>query len=317
MTVSKVSFSIPIIATLWGFSYYSTSLLVALVFNMTSPAQHPHLPLPDYFSKFASVYVHQTGNSTLNILADVIVDNVQKSAHPIGPDSVVHDTAAGPGIGAAALVASLPKDQLPKEMLVSDSVAMMVSAARESLAASPLPHVECKELDSQDLSSVPDSYFTHSIDNFSVFTFARPADAARETYRTLRPGGLAVVTCWRRFAPMFIVHAAQKKIRPDLPLMPTPSPEFFEEGVLQRVVEEGGFAKDNIKVVDKVLVVTEDKNVAGLTMLMSGPMMGKAREGYTEEEQARWGESVSQSVAEEIEQFGGIRFEAYVLLATK
>ncbi|KAI0594484.1 S-adenosyl-L-methionine-dependent methyltransferase [Biscogniauxia sp. FL1348] len=284
---------------------------------MSSQVQHANLPLPDYFSKFAANYVRQTGHSTLNILADIITENVQTSANPIGPDSVVHDTAAGPGIGAAALVSRLPQDQLPKEVLVSDNVAMMVSAARESLVASPLPHVECKELDSQDLASVPDNYFTHSIDNFSIFTFIRPVDAIRETYRTLRLGGLAVVTCWRRFAPMFIVHGAQKKIRPDLPLMPTPSPEFYEEGVLQKVVEEGGFAKDRITMVDKVLVVTDAENIAGLTMLMSGPMMSKAREGYTPEEEARWVESVNQSVKEEIEQFGGIRFEAYVLLATK
>lgn len=280
-------------------------------------APHPHLPLPDYFSKFANIYVRQTGHSTLNILADAITAHVQTSAHPVGPDSVVHDTAAGPGIGAAAIVASLPKDQLPKEILVSDNVAMMVSAARESLVASPLPHVDCKELDSQDLSSVPDNYFTHSINNFSIFTFVRPADAVRETYRTLRPGGLAVVTCWRRFAPVFIVHAAQKKIRPDLPLMPTPNPQFFQEGVLQKVVEESGFAKDNITVADKILVIEDDENIAGLTMLMSGPMMAKAREGYTEEEEARWVEAVRQSVKEEVAQFGGIRFEAYILLASK
>ncbi|OTA97020.1 hypothetical protein M434DRAFT_392204 [Hypoxylon sp. CO27-5] len=284
---------------------------------MASQTQHPQLPLPDYFSKFASVYVRQTGHSTLNILADVITDNVQTSTNPIGPDSVVHDTAAGPGIGAAALVSRLPKNQLPKEMLVSDNAAMMVNAARESLVASPLPHVECKELDSQDLSSVPNDYFTHSIDNFSIFTFLRPADAIRETYRTLRPGGLAIITCWRRFAPMYIVHAAQKKIRPDLPLMPTPSPQFYEEGVLQKVVEEGGFDKDKITKIDKVLTVTDDDNIAGLTMLMSGPMMIKAREGYTKEEEARWVETVRQSVKEEVEQFGGVRFEAYILLATK
>ncbi|KFY40657.1 hypothetical protein V495_05313, partial [Pseudogymnoascus sp. VKM F-4514 (FW-929)] len=161
------------------------------------------------------------------------------------------------------------------------------------------------------------NYFTHSINNFSIFTFVRPADAIRETYRTLRVDGLAVVTCWRRFAPMFIVHAAQKKIRPDLPLMPTPNPQFYQEGVLQKVVEEGGFAKENITVVDKVLVITDEQNIGGLTMLMSGPMMANARKGYTEEEEARWVESVKQSVKEEVEQFGGIRFEAYVLLATK
>lgn len=284
---------------------------------MTTQPQLPQLPLSDFFSKFAANYIRQTGRSTLNILSDIIADHVQTSAYPIGPDSIVHDTAAGPGVGVAALVARLPEDQLPKKILVSDIVPMMVSAARESLEASPLPNVECKELDSQALTSVPDNYFTHSIDNFSIFTFARPADVIHETYRTLRTGGLAIVTCWRRFAPMFIVHAAQKMIRPDLPLMPTPSPEFYEEGVLQKVVEENGFAKDKITVVEKVLVVSDDENIAGLTSLMSGPMMAKAREGYTEEEAARWVDAVSQAVKEEVDQFGGIRFEAYVLLATK
>ncbi|TVY80523.1 Glandicoline B O-methyltransferase roqN [Lachnellula suecica] len=284
---------------------------------MTSLGQHPSLPVSEFFSKFASVYVRQTGHSTLSILTDVITNIVQTSAYPVGPDSVVHDTAAGPGIGAAALVASLPKDQLPKKMLVSDNVSMMVSAALESLAASTLPDVDCKQLDSQDLQSVPDNYFTHSLNNFSIFTFPRPIDAIRETYRTLSPGGLAVVTCWRRFAPVFIVRAAQQKIRPDLPLMLTPGPEFCEEGVLRKVVEEGGFANDNITMDDKILVVDDDENIAGLTMLMTGPLMSKAREGYTEEEEAGWPGAVSQAVKEEVAQFGGIRFEVYILLASK
>ncbi|KAI1186106.1 hypothetical protein F5B17DRAFT_405242 [Nemania serpens] len=284
---------------------------------MPAPIQHPQLPLPEYFSKFASFYIRQTGHSTLNILADVIANDVQKSAHPIGPESVVHDTAAGPGVGAAALVASLPKDQLPKELLVSDIVPMMVSGARDSLTNSPLPHVECKELDSQALKDVPNDHFTHSIDNFSIFTFTKPGDAVAETYRTLRPDGLAIFTCWRRFAPMFIVHAAQKKIRPDLPLMPTPSPEFYEEGVLQKCVESNGFSKDKMKMVEKTLLVTEEENIAGLTMLMSGDMMARAREGYTDEEKGQWGDAVKQSVKEEIEKFGGIRFQAYILFATK
>ncbi|CAG8982945.1 hypothetical protein HYALB_00003523 [Hymenoscyphus albidus] len=248
-------------------------------------SQHPNLPQSDFFSKFASVYIRQTGRSTLDILADVIKNHVQTSASPFGQESIVHDTAAGPGIGAAAIIATLPKDQLPKKMLVTDNNAMMASAAAESLDASPLPDINCKQLDSQDLSSVPDNYFSHSIDNFSIFTFVSPVDAVRETHRTLSSGGLAVVTCWRRFAPMFMIHAAQKKLRPDLPLMPAPGPEFFEEGVLQRVVEEGGFPRNNITMIDKVLLVTEEDNIAGLTMLMSGPMMSKARDGYTEEEQ--------------------------------
>lgn len=63
---------------------------------MASQVQHPNLPLPDDYSKFASIYVRQTGHSTLNILADVITENVQTSASPVGPDSVVYDRPRGP-----------------------------------------------------------------------------------------------------------------------------------------------------------------------------------------------------------------------------
>ena len=98
--------------------------------------------------------------------------------------------------------------------------------------------------------------------------------------------------------------------------MPTPRPEFYEEGVLQKVVEQDGFTNDDITVADKVLVI-DGENIAGLTMLMSGPIMIKAREGYSEEEETRWVESVNQSVKEEVAQFGSIRFEAYTLSATK
>jgi hypothetical protein len=196
----------------------------------------------------------------------------------------------------------------------------MIKAAEESLTGSPLPEVENKVLDSQNLEGVPDNYFTHSIDNFSIFTFTKADDAVKETYRTLQDGGLAVITTWRRFAPMYIVHAAQRKIRPDVPesaLMPTPSPQFYEEGVLAKLVSECGFDKDNITVADKVLLVNEEENLAGLTALMSGPFMARARTGYSDEETAKWPEAVSQSVKEEVEKYGGVRFEAYILLATK
>ncbi|KAJ4415708.1 hypothetical protein N0V82_007201 [Gnomoniopsis sp. IMI 355080] len=208
---------------------------------------------------------------------------------------------AYPDYGSSPGVECYDNGLTPK-VLVSDDNAMMVAAAKESLVSTPLPHVDCKVLDLQDLS---------------IFTFIRPVDAVRETYRTLEPGGLAVVTCGRRFAPMFSVHNAQKKIRPDLALMPTPSPEFYEEGVLQKKVEEAGFSKEKITMDEKVLTVKDAEDVVELEAPMSGSMMARAREGNTTEEQSRWVDCVIKSVEEEIEQFGGIRFEAYILLATK
>lgn len=58
-------------------------------------------------------------------------------------------------------------------------------------------------------------------------------------------------------------------------------------------------------------------DIASLTTLMSGDMMAKAREGYIEEQKSWWSESVQQSNKEEMEEFRGIRFEAYILPANK
>lgn len=284
---------------------------------MERQTQHPQLPLPDYFSKFATIYANQTGHSTLTILADTITETIQESENRIDSNSIIHDTAAGPAIGAAALVARLPSCDLPREILTSDNNPQMVQAARDSLASSPLSHGRCEELDSQDLSTISDGYFTHSINNFSIFTFLRPIDAVRETYRTLRPNGLALVTCWRRFAPMYIVHEAQKSIRPDLPLLPTPSPEFYEDGMLQKTIEHAGFDHHKIKVTRRTQLITDANNKAGLTALMTGPMMARARKGYTSEEEARWPTAIQEAVKNEVKQFGGIKFEAYILIAIK
>lgn len=284
---------------------------------MSANAQHPDLPLPSYFSQMAGVYCRQTGNSTRNILEEIIIEHVQTSANALGPDSVVHDTAAGPGIGAAAILTTLPKDQLPREVLVTDNTPRMIETAEESLKGSPFTNAKCQVLDSQDLSELPDEYFTHSINNFSIFTFTQPAKGVSESWRTLKKGGLAIVTCWSRFAPAHIVHAAQKAIRPDLPPLPTPGAQFFEDGVLQRVVEEGGFAKENVTVHNRDFLVSSEENLAGLKAMMSGPLMKRAREGFTEEEEAKWAGAIERAVSEEVSNFGGIKFGIFELLATK
>lgn len=278
----------------------------------SNPSATTSLPTSNYFSILAGNYARTTGNTTATIFSSVLKSHIQPK-HAITNASLVHNNAAGPGTAASILLSS---GTHPKELLVSDIDATMISNAREGLSGEQ--GVECKELDSHDLSSLPEGYYTHSITNFSIFVFHTPSLAMGQIHRTLAPGGLAVVTTWKRFPMTVVVRRAQALVRPDLPPMPSPGEQFLNEGVLKQALVEGGFAEDKIAVVSEELVIKEgSEEIGGLRGFLLGPFMKRARNGWTEDEEERWPEVVEEAIKEEVERFGGIKFEAWVAMATK
>ncbi|KAK3381687.1 hypothetical protein B0H63DRAFT_476378 [Podospora didyma] len=277
------------------------------------------LPFPTYFTALSAVYAKQTGNTTRNIFAATLPDITALA--PITPTSTIHDNAAGPGTATSVLVdphlGLLPES--PSSILVTDNVAAMVSAARDSFASLHRPNVTVQELDSLSLSTVPDSSITHSILNFSIFTMADPLKCLQETRRTLASdGGIAALLTWRRWGAGEIVHAAQRIVRPDLPVMKIPGREFMDEGVLEKLTVEAGFERTKITVLEKTLLVKEDgEEMAGLKEFLVGVATGPAKIGWTEEEAARWPEAVEQAVRDEVRVHGGVLFQAWVVLARK
>ncbi|RGP64841.1 methyltransferase type 11 [Fusarium longipes] len=275
-------------------------------------SQSNDLPFSSFFSAFAANYVHQTGRSTRRVFEESLGEI--QTIKPINKESVVHDNAAGPGIAASVLVESLPAHELPK-ILVTDNVPPMVQGAKDSFTT--WPQVEAKVLDSLNLEGIPDDYFTHSILNFSVFTLAEPVKGLMEMYRTLKPDGLAVISCWKRFGVGQLVHAAQAIVRPDLPRLKMPHPEFFEQGVLEKTAVEAGFDTSEFTLLEKSIVVSGPELDDGLKKFMLGPLMGPARAGFTEEDEKKWPAAVDEVIEKEVEIHGGIRFDAWVLLARK
>ena len=66
-------------------------------------------------------------------------------------------------------------------------------------------------------------------------------------YRTLKPGGTAVVNCWELvtwFPPMKTVH---ETLRPGKPY-PAPPINWFDGQQIQKVMLEAGFSKDTLRV---------------------------------------------------------------------
>jgi hypothetical protein len=230
-------------------------------------------------------------------------------------------------------------------MYITDINPAMVDAARTTLdKAAKEGRCGCTitydvadsaDLDAPSSPACPDSNsLSHSILNFSIFTLADPVAGVREMYRTLRPptpqssfssapnpnaaGGLAILTSWRRFPVASIIHRAQALVRPDLPSMRIPRPEFMREGELERVALEAGFTSARMDVIIEDLLVREGTpEFAGLRSFMLGDFTKLAREGWTEQDVARWPQALEKAISEELGKYGGIKFEAWIVLAQK
>ncbi|KAK0644129.1 hypothetical protein B0T16DRAFT_447875 [Cercophora newfieldiana] len=197
----------------------------------TPPKFAPGLPAPTFFSSLATSYTRQTANTTHTALSLSLPDIL--ALHPITPSSIIHDNAAGPGTATTALLPHLPSP--PPSILLTDLTPAMVSAAADTFPPSTYRSITTLQLDSVDLSGLPrNGEITHSFLNFSLSTISDPAKALREIHHSLAPGGIAVVTTWKRFAGVEIVRATQRSVKPDSEPMPMPWEEFTREGVRGR-----------------------------------------------------------------------------------
>jgi ubiquinone/menaquinone biosynthesis C-methylase UbiE len=152
-------------------------------------------------------------------------------------------------------------------------------------------------VDSQSLN-FPDNNFDVSITNISVATFKDPVAGLREVHRTLKPGGVAVISHWKRFAVADIIHQIQKNIRPDAKLMFLPGPQYREDGYLRDRMTEVGLAGEQS--IEQTIVKGEA--LQGLREFMMGPFTNSARDGWTDEENGKWEGELDKAIEAEVKE---------------
>ncbi|KAH8834066.1 S-adenosyl-L-methionine-dependent methyltransferase [Flagelloscypha sp. PMI_526] len=262
---------------------------------MTAPADN----LPKFFANLAQQYPRQTSNTTRSLFAQIL-----NEIDPVNDDSVIHDNASGPAIATSELM-PLARSTSAK-ILATDFVPAMVDATNNT--------VEAHVMNSLDLK-FPDNHFTHSITNFSVFNFVDAQKGMQEIHRTLKPGGQAVVTTWKRWYHGEAIHAVQKRIRPDLPLMQLSGPEWYSDSAVQGILEKAGFKE--IRVIEKSVVV-QGEGLQALTEFLNGKFTEAAKVGWTEDEKAKW-EATAKEVIEEEKSIreGGVQLEMWALICRK
>jgi SAM-dependent methyltransferase len=267
------------------------------------------------------LYEELVGNGMENLAA---ITTTQMSISPISSGSVILDAGCGTGAGTAAIVAHAAEASgLTIKGVDINQGALAVYT--QNAAQNKWPAEAINE-DVQALS-MPDSTFTHALG--TAFLFVLPSDgvhAIREIYRTLKPGGVAAFNSWAYVPNMEPIQQAAKRTRPEGTPLPRNGMDKWEDpGFLQRVLEEGGFSKDNITLTKGEVHVTTTSVDRYATMLWSF-IGGTTTVGWLESDEANWNNAV-EIVKEELSKSDGfkeldgqrlqLKFVANIAVATK
>jgi ubiquinone/menaquinone biosynthesis C-methylase UbiE len=198
------------------------------------------------FSQAASSYEKQSAGVTRQLGQQVL------SLLPlITTSSVVHDNACGPGIITTDIIAQCSKSNIePPTICATDFNEGMIDAIQSTIDAEGLNTVTAQVMDGSDLSPFEDNKFTHSITNFGIFVFPNAAAGAEHIFRTLKVGGIAAVTTWKRPGNIFFINEVLQELAPGLKEWFSVK-EWTQEKKLRCVLEQGGFAKDHIEIFEK------------------------------------------------------------------
>jgi len=257
------------------------------------------------FNNAAAAYTHTFGQISL-----VYARHILDALSPIDPAAIIHDNASGPGTVASEIVSRFPNAPRPT-IHATDFSEAMILGVQDNIASQE--NILASVMDSESLT-FKDNTFTHSITNFALFIFPNPDKAAREIFRTLKPGGRAVATTWKANGFLDLVHRTQKRIRPDLPELVIYDNEWTESDKLLNTLANAGFDAGKIRIEAK-----EDNSwpVETVMRLAMSDFTAAARKGWSEEEKERWGDVARECLTSSEKQTGTVRMVAWVAIATK
>ncbi|KAK7927399.1 hypothetical protein PG985_004397 [Apiospora marii] len=167
---------------------------------------------------------------------------------PFPSDAIVHDAACGLGPVTEALLATSPPSSL--QIKATDLAAGMVQLYNATGAARQWPYT-ATAMDAQNLD-FPDATFTHVFLSFGLPILDDPVRAAKEMYRTLRPGGTAVTAFWLQIPQGECAGETRRAVYgADAGLAMEPKPQHKDRDYIRGLLVEGGFRFEDVQLHEK------------------------------------------------------------------
>jgi ubiquinone/menaquinone biosynthesis C-methylase UbiE len=196
--------------------------------------QMPTTPL-HYFNLLAKTYEDGTGGCTREL-----AEHCLPLLPPLTPDSIVLDNACGSGI-VTDLILHVTDPKIRPTIHAVDGAPNMVEITRERFMA--IENIQVTLMLAEELK-FPNDTFTCSITNLGLPFFNDPDQGAKEIFRTLKPGGMALVTGWEDLGYVGVIQTLQRVIHPEKNVYKLPfSSEWLDPHHLKRALEATGFEK--------------------------------------------------------------------------
>ncbi|KAF2446668.1 S-adenosyl-L-methionine-dependent methyltransferase [Karstenula rhodostoma CBS 690.94] len=205
---------------------------------------------------------------------------------PIPPGSIIHDNACGSGAMTVALMEAHTKNIV---IHATDKVPSLIDTM--SKKATSLSWPVLAEVMLSEALSFPPAKFTHSFTNFAIMLIKEDAAVAEGIHRTLRDGGVAVLSIWDAPLPVQVVKAAHEFLRSgQSALPPAIARGSFNAEDLRSLLEGVGFTSRGLSF-GRTKAVLE---VADLRFWATAvwSFLGCPQNGWIAQDEQRWDEVI-------------------------
>ncbi|KAI1383536.1 S-adenosyl-L-methionine-dependent methyltransferase [Hypoxylon trugodes] len=216
---------------------------------------------------------------------------------PFNDGDIIHDNACGSGAVTEAIMAKNP----PKIHIHATDINPQFVAGVQALSEKNQWPESTAVMSAQKLT-FPDNMFTKSITSFAFHCLGDHDEAAKQVYRTLKPGGVAIATVWTSMPHVRALQHAHWRTRGKEGPMPSLLPlEDFTEEDLRAALRVGGFRDISCSEKAFYLKVSDMKRWAQLAW----SYLGHLPTGWSQSDEDKWDEAID-DVVEQLKSGDGI-----------
>lgn len=175
---------------------------------------------------------------------------------------------------------------------------------------------ESKVMSAETLEGLEDGSFDAVVMNFGIFALPDAVKGAKEMHRVLKKGGVAIVSTWKKSAPVDVLENAIGAIRPEEKESVFPiSKEWLKREKLSQVMSDGGFESVEVESFDSYW---KNDSLDEFLEAMTGPFWQRIWAHWSEEEKARLKPEILKGLSSEEKDNGGtLDMIAWICVARK